>query len=420
MLPRFALIEQKLPDLTVADIPGTVEEEMDGRGLARLIAPGMKVAITAGSRGIHRIGPILRVVADRVKAAGGRPYIVPAMGSHGGATASGQVETLRELGISASSVGAPVLSSLEVDELGQTDRGMPVYLDRFAAQAGGIIVVARVKPHTDYRGNLESGLHKMLAIGLGKHRQAQAIHRWGTMGLKEAIPEVARAVLKKAPILMGLAILENGYDETAKIVALKPEEFAAREPELLEEARRLRPRLPFAETDILLVGEMGKEISGTGMDTGIIGRIGIYGEEDPPEPRIRYLAVLNLTPASHGNALGIGLADFTTVRLMKSIDYEAMRENIITSTFIQRGKIPLAFPSDREALEAALRCFWLSAGRRPEVAFIKNTKDLARILVSENLLDRVKGEGIRLIKKLALPFDQEANIPLAGLFEEET
>ncbi len=413
MIPRFALIEQALQGEVIVDLAAAVERELTRMNLREKIASGMPIAITAGSRGIHRIDEILRQVADHVKALGGKPFLVPAMGSHGGATASGQVELLRDLNITAASIGIPVLSSLEVVELGVTDQGFTVCLDKYAARAGGILVVARVKPHTDYRSRIESGLQKMLAIGLGKHQQALAIHRFGVAGLKTLIPPVARVILQKAPVIMGLAVIENGYDQTARVIALAPEEFEEQEPSLLNEARSLMPTLPFHELDILIVGELGKEISGTGMDTNIIGRVGIAGEGNFGAFKARYIIVLGLTEASHGNALGIGLADFTTARVMNAIDYPVMRQNVITSTFIERGNIPLAFPSDRQAIEAALRCLRQDEATSARIAYIPDTKNIDRLLVSENLLPELQGkENIKIIRRpRELPFDQAGNLP---------
>lgn len=309
-------------------------------------------------------------------------------------------------------MGAPIFATMEVVEIGSTSSGMPVYLDAYAAEADGIIVVGRVKPHTDFRSSIESGLHKMIAIGLGKHKQALAIHRYGIKGLKEIIPQVAQVTLKKAPILCGLALLENGYDHTAKIEAVLPEMFASREPELLEEARLLMPKLCVDQLDVLLVGEIGKNFSGTGMDTNIIGRVHIFGEPEFVSPKIQYIVVLGLSRAAHGNALGIGLADFTTEKLMKEIDYPAMRENVITSTTIDRGKIPMAFPTDRLAIEAAQRCLWLEDPQRARIAYIANTLEISKMAVSESIFEEIKtNPDVEVLTSMQeLSFDQMGNL----------
>ncbi|MEL7564161.1 MAG: lactate racemase domain-containing protein [Dehalobacterium sp.] len=412
MIPKFTVILQKQPDLTVTDIPCEVRKALSTVNLQDKVKPGMRVAITAGSRGIYKIPLILKTVCDEVRALGGDPFLVPTMGSHGGATAQGQVTMLQELGITEQSVGAPIFATMEVVEIGSTASGMPVYLDAYAAKADGIIVVGRVKPHTDFRSTIESGLHKMIAIGLGKHEQALAIHKCGMRGLREFMPQVAQVTLKKAPILCGLAVLENGYDQTAKIEALLPEMFASREPELLEEARLLMPRLCVDQLDVLLVGEIGKNFSGTGMDTNIIGRVHIYGEPEFASPKIQYIVVLGLSKAAHGNALGIGLADFTTEKVMNEIDYPAMRENVITSTTIDRGKIPMAFPNDRSAIEAAQRCLWLENPEKARIVYIANTLEISKMAVSESVFEEIKNNpDIEVLNSLwELSFDQIGNL----------
>ncbi|MHB1654356.1 MAG: nickel pincer cofactor-dependent isomerase, group 22 [Desulfitobacteriaceae bacterium] len=419
MIPCFALIQQELPGQTLPDIPMVIRNELAKIKIQNKIKPGMSVAITAGSRGIYKIPLILRTVIEEVRILGGEPFVIPAMGSHGGATADGQVETLRGLGITEDMIGAPIRATMEVQQIGTTASGLPVYMDNYAAQADGIIIIGRVKPHTDFHGPLESGLHKMATIGLGKHKQALAIHRYGTRGLREFMPQVAQVMLTKAPILCGLAILENGYDQTAKIEALLPEDFATREPELLKEARSLMPKLPVDNFHILIVGEIGKNFSGTGMDTNIIGRMRIYGEPEFAQPAIQYVVALGLSEAAHGNATGIGLADFTTERVMNQIDYPAMRENIITSSFVDRGKIPLAFPSDRLTVEAAQRCLWLEDPLTARIVYIPNTLDISILAVSESLLPEIETlPGIQIISPLQeLHFDAEGNLESNNFFK---
>jgi hypothetical protein len=412
MLPKFAVIQQQLSNQAVDDIPAAVRKELSAVNLQNKIKPGMRIAVTAGSRGIYQIPVILKTICDVVRSLGGEPFLLPAMGSHGGATAPGQVHLLQELGITEQSVGAPIMATMDVVQLGTTDSGIPVYLDAYAAAADGIIVAARVKPHTDFRNPIESGLHKMIAIGLGKHKQALAIHRYGIRGLKEYVPQVAQLALTKAPILCALAILENGYDRTAKIEAVLPEMLADREPELLAEARSLMPRLCADQFDVLVVGEIGKNYSGTGMDTNIIGRVRIAGEPEFPSPKIRYIVVLGLSEAARGNALGIGLADLTTEKVMHEIDYAAMRENVITSTFIERGKIPMALPDDRSAIEAAQRCLWLEDPAAVRMMYINNTLEVSRIAVSETILAEIQNKpGIEVLSPLQeLNFDQQGRL----------
>jgi len=414
MIPRFALIEQTLPNKFLNDIPHEICAELTKHKLSDKVKPGMRIAITAGSRGIKNIPLILRTLANQVRECGGEPFLVPTMGSHGGATAEGQLEVLEGLGITQETVGAPIMATMDVVQLGETSRGIPVYLDAYAAKADGIIIVARVKPHTDFRANIESGLHKMITIGLGKHKQALEIHRHGMKGVVVHMPEVAQMVLEKAPVLLGLAILENGYDQTAKIVVLEPSEFATEEPKLLEEARALMPILPFDEADVLLVGEIGKNFSGTGLDTNVIGRMRIYGEPEFDRPRIQYIVAHDLSVATHGNATGIGLADFTTQKLMDKSDYKLLLENVLTGTNIYRGNIPLVLSNDRSAIEAAQRCLWMEKPVQARMAYILNTLEVSRLLVSESLLPVVsKQMGVKVLSELnELEFDGEGNIIL--------
>lgn len=414
MIPRFALIKQALPAKILNDIPGEVRKEFSRVDFASKVKPGMKIAITAGSRGINNLPLILRTIIQILRELGAEPFIVPAMGSHGGATAEGQVEVLEGLGLTPETLGAPIHATMDVVELGQTKRGIPVYLDAYAAKADGIIVVARIKPHTDYRGRIESGLHKMITIGLGKHKQALEIHNHGIKGLKVHMPEVAQVVLSKAAVLIGVGILENGYDQTAKIVAIKPEEFATKEPLLLEESRSLMPSLPMEDLDILIVGEIGKNYSGTGMDTNVIGRLNIYGEPEFERPRIQYIIALDISKAVHGNALGVGLADFITDRLMNKINYPVMLENVLTGTYISRGKIPLALPNDRAAIEAAQRCLWLDEPNKARIAYISNTLEVSHLLVSESLLKELSTQdNIQVLKDLEeLQFDSNGNLKI--------
>ena len=254
----------------------------------------------------------------------------------------------------------------------------------------------------------------MIAIGLGKHKQALAIHTYGIRGLRELVPQVAQVTLSKAPILCGLAILENGYDETAQIEAVLPEDFAVREPELLSIAHQMLPKLPVNELDLLIVGEIGKNFSGTGMDTNIIGRVQISGETEFTNPKIQYIVALRLSEAAHGNALGIGLADFTTEKVMNAIDYPVMRENVLTSSFIDRGKIPMAFPNDMASIAAAQRCLWQENPRSARMMYIPNTLEISKVAVSESLLPMLSTQpGIEILTPLQeLAFDQEGNLDI--------
>ena len=263
-----------------------VRRQLNAKELTKKVGKGQRIAITAGSRGIANIPEILRTIVEEVRAAGGEPFLIPAMGSHGGATPHGQIETLRSLGITEESVCAPIISSMEVDRIGEI-KGTPVYIDRNALKADGIIIVGRIKPHTDFKGKIESGLMKMIAIGLGKQKGAEMIHHNLYEGYHEFLPAAAHLIMEKAPIIMGLAILENARHETVKVVALEPNEFEAMELKLLEEAKNMLARIPFQEIDVLVVEEIGKNISGVGMDTNVTGRFWMPGESDPRAPEDR-------------------------------------------------------------------------------------------------------------------------------------
>lgn len=391
--PTFARVTQRWNQPRIADVEAAVTAALEAEGLRARLRPGMVGAITAGSRGVARLPEILRAAVAFCRAAECKPFLFPAMGSHGGGTAEGQRALLADLGITEGSVGAEIRATMEVIQVAETPEGLPVYLDRHAAAADGILVINRVKAHTDFEGRFESGLAKMMTIGMGKHAQALAVHQHGAGGLREHMPRIAAAMLRTGRVLGALAIVENAEEGPALLEALLPDRILEREPALLEKAKAWAARLPVDALDILLVEELGKEISGTGMDTNVIGRRGIPGEPDPPRPRVTTLVVLDMTAASHGNAIGVGLADITTDRLVREIDRVGFYANVLTSGFLERGKIPLHFPSDREAIVATLH----QNRHRPlaalRVAWIKNTLHLKEILVSEALLPELRGRS---------------------------
>jgi hypothetical protein len=392
-LPDVVAVRHTFPRERVEDVERAVRDELRKEGIGSALRPGMDVAIAVGSRGIAEIPSFVRAVVRSVRDAGASPFIVPAMGSHGGATAEGQRQILESLGVTEEDCEAAIRSAMEVVELGTTSRGTPVYLDANAARADGVIPVARVKAHTDFRGEVESGLLKMCAIGLGKHDGARTLHGLGVPGIRDHMVDVGCAVAQSGHVLFGLAIVENAYDEPAVVEAVAPPEFRARDAALLETYKRWMPRLPVDDLDILLVDRMGKDYSGTGMDTNVIGRFRIYGEAEPDSPRIKYVVVSDLTEASHGNALGIGLADLSTERLLERIDYRATYENVLTSTFIERAKVPMIQPHDRAAVEAAVRCNWGVAPEDTRLMRIPNTLHLDLVHVSRPLLGEVLERG---------------------------
>lgn len=409
--PKVVKVRQEFPRPRVEDVERTLREQFSREEISSRVRPGMEVAVTAGSRGISNIDLILRSLVRLLREAGARPFVVPAMGSHGGATAEGQVEILESLGVTEESVGAPIRSSMETVEIGETARGTTVYMDRRAAEADGVVVVGRVKLHTDFRGEIESGLCKMASIGLGKHEQALNLHAYGVRGIKDFMVEVAEHVFGSGRVLFGVGIVENAYEETAALEAIPPEKIIEREKELLKESAKLMPKLPVSDVDVLFVDELGKNFSGTGMDTNVIGRFRLLGVEEPEEPEIKYVIVGGVSEASHGNATGVGLADFTTSRLFDRIDYRAMNQNILTSTFVERAKIPMILESDREALEAAIRCNWGVAPEETRFVRIPNTLELRHVYLSENLLEEaLSGGNVEVVEEAAaLEFDGDGN-----------
>jgi Lactate racemase N-terminal domain len=419
--PKVVKVRQDFPRPRVEDVGEALREQCAREEIRSRIEPGAEVAITAGSRGIAGIDNVLRSLVGILKDAGAKPFLIPAMGSHGGATAEGQVEILRSLGVTEESVGAEIRSSMDVVEIGKTEGGVPVYMDRIASEADGIVVVGRIKQHTDFRSGVESGLLKMSSIGLGKHAQALALHAHGVKGIRDYMVEAGKVVYGSGKVLFGVGIVENAYEETAMVEAIPPERVAEREKELLEESANLMPRLPVSDIDVLFVDELGKNFSGTGMDTNVVGRFRILGVEEPESPDVKYLIVGDVSEASHGNALGVGLADFTTRRLFEKVDYEAMNQNVLTSTFVERAKIPMVMENDREALEAAVRCNW---GVEPEdTRFIRipNTLHLRYAYLSENLLDEALANGnVEVVEEAAeLDFDENGNLASFEAGDEE-
>ena len=385
--PKVVKIRQTFPRPRVENVGEALREQL-GRGeISSAIKPGMSVALTAGSRGIAQINEILRSLVGTLKEMGAEPFIVPAMGSHGGATAEGQVEILESLGVTEEYCGAPIRSSMEVVQIGETGRGVPVYMDRIASEADGVVLVNRVKAHTDFRSSIESGLMKMASIGLGKHEQALALHGFGVEGIRDFMVEVADEVLGSGHVLFGVATVENAYDEPAIIEAIPAGQIHEREEELLAEYMGMMPALPVSDVDVLYVDALGKNYSGTGMDTNVIGRFRILGVDEPESPAVKYIVVGDVSEESHGNALGVGLADLTTQRLADRVEREAMNANVITSTFVERAKVPMVLASDEEALRTAIRCNWGVPPDETRLVRIPNTLHLEYLYVSENMVD---------------------------------
>ncbi len=387
---RLTRIRQHFPRPRLEDVRGAVRDEL--QRVASRIQPGEDIALAVGSRGIANIATIVRTTVDFVKAQGASPFIIPAMGSHGGGTAAGQAEVLASYGITAETMGCPIRSSLETVELTPSNPRNRVFMDRFAYESDGVILTNRVKLHTDFHGPHESGLVKLSVIGLGKHRQALEIHSFGVYGLRHLIPWTSQQILATGKIKFGLALVENAYDETMLVKALGAEAIMDEEPALLDISRANMPRLPVDDIDVLLIDRMGKDISGAGLDPNIIGRNYIRGEPEPARPRIKAITVHDLTAASHGNAVGMGLADVITRRLFDKIDLNATNENTVTSTFLERGKIPVVAKDDATAYAWARRsCGVIEPGAK-RVVRVRDTLHLAEAYVSDAILAELQGE----------------------------
>ena len=357
--------------------------------LDAVIRPGAHIAIAVGSRGIDNLALVVREISDYLRTRGAQPFVVPAMGSHGGATSEGQSEILNGYGISEETVGAPIRSSMETVELPRGDVSFGIFMDRHAQESDGVILVNRIKPHTDFHGRYESGLMKMALIGLGKLEGARAVHDFGIYGLRELIGPGATQVLSTGKIVAGVGLVENAFHETLHVELLAASAIAREESRLLDLAKRHMPRLPVDVVDVLLVDRMGKDISGVGLDPNITGRIGVAGEHDASAPRIRAMMVCALTPETHGNAIGVGLADVITRRLFAAIDYSATYGNVITSSFLERGKIPVVAETDRDAFDIAVRsCGHLPPGRE-RIVRILDTLHLEEVYVSQALLEEL-------------------------------
>jgi hypothetical protein len=410
-MPRVCRVQQSMEGPTLHDAYAATREAVRSLCLNERTKPGQTVAVTAGSRGIANIDKITRAVVDELRELGLFPFIVPSMGSHGGATAEGQRSILAHYGITETSMRCPIRSSMDVVEIGRVT-GTTVYCDRHAWEADHIAVVARVKAHTDFEAEIESGLIKMTAIGLGKQHGAEHYHRAGHQyGYAEVFRSVANTIVETGHILGGVAVVENGYDQTAMVQAMYPGEFEPKEKALLRHAKAWMARLPFDAIDLLIVDEMGKNISGAGMDPNVTGRASI--QKPPCKPHIRQLFVRDLTRESDGNAGGIGSADLTTWRLVKKINYAAMYMNAITSGSTTGSKVPIAFDTDWEAIQTALSMIGLTPPEAARVVRIKNTLHLTAIDVSEALLAEV-GANPRLRQATnpsPIVFDATGNLP---------
>lgn len=390
-LPDMLRVRQVIVAPCVGDVAARTGQLLAAFRLERHIGPGDRVAVAVGSRGIRDLLPLLTTLTGAVTRTGARPFIVPCMGSHGGATAEGQAAVLAELGVTEAAAGAPVVSTMDAAEIGRSRFGAPVWASTDLLAADGVIVVNRVKPHTDFTGPIESGIAKMLVVGAGKHRGAVEAHRlFVRHGFPAVIEEYARLLLERLPVLFGLGIVENQLDETAELHLLGRDEVLSGEPALLRRARELMPALRLSPLDCLVVDEMGKDVSGAGMDTNVIGRKPV-GEGTAEGPEITRIVVRDLTHASEGNALGIGVADFTTRRLVAAIDPVATEINALTAMAPEVARLPLAFETDAEAVRAAYATSGAASPAEFRLAWVRNTLELEEMLVSVALAADVEG-----------------------------
>ena len=407
MIPDLVKVRQ---EISAPEVPDPISKlHMGLSKFSGKIRPGQKVAVAIGSRGISNPGEIVKAVVDWVKAERGKPFIVPAMGSHGASTSAGQKKVLAELGICEERMGCKVLSEIDAQKIGETP-GLNIFTDRFALKADQIILINRIKPHTSFHGEYESGLCKMLAIGLGKRKGAEEIHKRGPEYLAMRIPKAAEYLLKKLPVLLGVAILENYRERIAEIEVIAGRDFLKREPALLKKAYQLFPRLPFDELEVLVVDQIGKDKSGTGMDTNVIGRLDLRGLPETGRPRIRRIVVLGLSPKTAGSAYGIGLADITTRKVVRKMDWNAMRENALASTFVERVRVPVWFDSDCEAIEAAIKTSWCPEISKLRLCRIKSTLELEEFWITRNLLQKSHAPLKVIQKNASLKFDRHGNI----------
>ena len=414
--PNMLRIRQHFDAPTVEDIPAAVSEEITRLNLSARVKSGQSVAVSVGSRGINNIALITKSLVEELKALGLEPFLVPAMGSHGGGIAEAQREIIEGYGVTEEYVGAPIKASMETVQIGQTEDGVPVFFDKYAFEADHVAVVGRIKPHTDFVGEIESGLHKMMLIGLGKHKGAALYHQAIVhYSFDRIIRSVGQQVIDQCGVLLGLGIVENQYDQTALLKGVAPEEFVEREKELLVLAKKWMPRLPFDHVDLLIVDEIGKNISGAGMDTNVVGRKFHDNHAAEKEyPKVTRILVRGLTPETHGNASGIGTAEYAHRRAVEEMDREITYINCMTGNHPSGAHIPLYFDTDQICIEKALQTVGLREPGEEKIMRIHNTLDLGELLVSEAYRAEVEArEDLSIVEEAAsMPFDASGDLPL--------
>ena len=409
-VPKMAKVRQTFDSSQIDDLGSAIRAELDIPKFRELIKTGMEIAVAVGSRGLDRLPELVATTIEFIKEQGATPFIVPSMGSHGGATAEGQIAVLKHLGVTEETAGCEIRSSMEVVKLGELPSGLPVYLDKYASEADGIVVINRVKPHTAFRGRVESGVMKMISIGLGKQKGAEACHQLGFKYMAENVPDMAEMIMEKRPFLFGVATVENAFDKVAEVAVLGKDEVEEKEIELQKKAKKYLPQLQFDQLDVLVIDEIGKNISGDGMDPNITGRYPTPYAHGGPD--VTKMIVLDLTPETEGNANGVGTADFTTQRLVDQMDKEVTYANELTSTVVAATKIATTLPNDQMAIQAAIKTANILDFTEVKMVRIKNTLEISEIEVSEPLLDYVREHpNMEIISDLYdFEYDEDGNL----------
>ena len=408
LIPRFVKVQQFFPHPPPVDVALEIVTGIQKKKLP--IKKGARIAITVGSRGISNQPLAVKTIGESLRSLGAEPFMVPAMGSHAGATAEGQAAMLRDMGFSEEKMGMPIVSSMEVVELGKTKSGLPVYIDKNAYEADGIVIINRIKSHVSFHGAYESGLMKMITIGLGKQRGADFAHNLGFGSMPGNVPEIALESLKHGKFLLAIGLLENAFHETSKVVVLDPSEIEAEEPKLLLEAKELCGKLHFDTIDTLIIDEIGKHISGSGFDTNVVGRY--HSSFISGGPKINRVLILDISDKSKGNGLGLGIADFSTIRALEKFDFSQTYPNVLTSTLTGGGKVPVILANDRQAIRACIKTSNLDNWSESRIVRIKNTLSLTEIEVSENMLPDLKNDSrFKIISEpYELAFNEQGNL----------
>jgi hypothetical protein len=416
-IPRVVPVEQYFDDQEVGDMYAHIRDQLINIPGYQNVKPGMRIAVTAGSRGLHRYAEIIKIICDLLKDKGAAPFIVPAMGSHGGATAEGQKKLLEQMhGITEESMGVPILSSMEVVNIGHITDGRPVNVDKYAHEADGIVLVNRIKPHTSFQGKYESGLMKMMTIGLGKQHGAQYYHKTGFKPMPGIVAEVGEYVLKHEKILFGAGLIDNGYGHVHRVACMDAGDILEEEAKCLLEAKKNLAQFFWKDCDVCVLCEMGKDIAGCGMDPNVTGRFNTHYFSN--DVHIEKLGVLDITEKSHGNATGIGLADATTKRLFDKIDIESTYTNCVTNTIFNNAFIPLVLGTDKLVFKALISGDHLLDEEKIRLCLAKNTHDLGKIYITENMVEEAVAKGCKVVgEPQEIPFDDEGNLLVGELFD---